>query len=159
MSNDEIKQVALNELFPLMEEQLSCGKTVTFGPKGTSMLPLIRQGVDKVVLKKFEAPLKKYDIPLYRRADGSFILHRVVKVDKDKTYIMSGDNQTALERGVTDDQILGVVSGVYRGDKFISCKSFSYRIYCRALFFIKLWRKSLLRRVIRGGMRRCKLIK
>ena len=82
-----MNKVSLAELWPVMEEQINMGNTVRFGPKGTSMMPLIRQGIDSIVLKKAPDKLKKYDLPLYRRDDGHFVLHRVVGIDKDG-YVM-----------------------------------------------------------------------
>lgn len=157
--NNEVKQVTLNEMFPLMEEQLKCGGTVVFKPKGTSMLPLIRQGIDSVSLSPTHGKLKKHDIPLYRRADKSFILHRVVKVCSDGTYAMCGDNQVDFEYGISDENIIGVVAGVYRDKKFIPIKSLRLWLYSRTLFIRRAWRKSFFKRAIMWGLRKCKIIK
>ena len=71
--------VSMEELVPLIREVLSNGQSVRFSPKGTSMLPMLRQGIDSVVLSPVTCRLKKYDIPLYQRDDGSYILHRIIK--------------------------------------------------------------------------------
>ena len=52
------KQYRLRDIMPLFKEKLAAGKTVTFFPKGTSMMPMIRQGVDKVVLSPLPKKLK-----------------------------------------------------------------------------------------------------
>ena len=114
-----MNKVSLEELWPVMEEQLDAGKTVRFGPKGTSMLPLLRQNIDSIVLAKAPEKLKKYDLPLYRRDDGHFVLHRVVGVDKDG-YMMCGDNQCIYEHGITQNHILAIAVGMYRGEEFVS---------------------------------------
>ena len=44
------KQTRVEELLPLILEQLAAGQTVKFAPYGVSMLPMLRQGVDTVVL-------------------------------------------------------------------------------------------------------------
>ena len=111
-----------------MEEQIAAGKSVRFGPKGISMLPLIRQFQDTVVIKKAPEKLKKYDIPLYRRDDGHFVLHRVVGENADG-YIMCGDNQCVYEYGITDRHILAVAEGMYRGDKYFSFDNDEYILY------------------------------
>ena len=123
-----MNKVSLDELWPIMEEQISAGKTVRFGPKGTSMLPLLRQNIDSIVLAKAPEKLKKYDLPLYRRNDGHFVLHRVVGVDKDG-YIMCGDNQSIYEHGITDGHILAIAVGMYRGDEYVPFEKKSYIIY------------------------------
>ncbi len=159
MMNSEIKQVTLDDMFPLMEEQLKNGGTVVFKPKGISMLPLIRQGIDSVSIAPFQGNLKKYDIPLYRRKDKSFILHRVVKVCSDKTYVMCGDNQTVLEYGISDSNIIGIVTGIYRGKKFIPVKSVRFWLYSRFVPLRRAWRTSFFRRAMRWGLRKCKILK
>ena len=97
--------------------------------KGTSMNPLLKSGRDKVYIEKPKNRLKKGDIVLYNRADGSYILHRVYKV-LPSSYVFWGDNHFMLEYGITDDNVLGVAKGYYKGEKFIDFdKSFKYKIY------------------------------
>ena len=123
-----MNKVSLDELWPLMEEQILAGGSVRFGPKGTSMLPLLRQNIDSIVLAKAPEKLKKYDLPLYRRDDGHFVLHRVVGEDKDG-YIMCGDNQSIYEHGITNDHILAIAVGMYRGDEYVPFDKKDYIIY------------------------------
>ena len=70
------------------EEKLETGGLVTFNPKGTSMLPMLRDGDDTVVLSKPKGRLHLFDLPLYRRKDGSYVLHRVVNFGSDGSYTM-----------------------------------------------------------------------
>ena len=55
--------------------------------KGVSMRPLIREGKDVLVIKKPAGRLKKYDIPLYKRDSGEYVLHRILKV-REKDYVI-----------------------------------------------------------------------
>ena len=123
----------LADAIEVIEEVLSGGGEFRMYPKGTSMLPLIVQGRDSVVLKKRtdqpNRPLKRHDIAFYRRRNGQFVLHRVMKCRRDGTYVMCGDNQLALERGILPDQIIGYVSQIYKDNKPMSLHSFRYRIY------------------------------
>ncbi len=139
---NNVNNVTLAEMWPFMEEQIKAGKTVRFAPKGTSMLPMLRQGVDTVVLKKAPEKLKKYDLPLYLRENGQFVLHRVVGVRKD-SYVMCGDNQCVREYGIKDENILAIASGFYREDVFVSCDNSKYAKYC-----IKLVRKQNIKSVV-----------
>ena len=138
-----MNSISLEELWPIMEEQILAGKTVRFGPKGISMLPLIRQNIDTIVLKKAPEKLNKYDLPLYRRDDGHFVLHRVVGFD-DKGYVMCGDNQAIYEHGITDKHILAIAVGMYRGEEYVSFDNKSYIIYTH-----KQVRKKALKRMDR----------
>lgn len=99
----------LNDLLPFIEEAFSKGKDFRIPVTGTSMLPLLVQGRDFVKIVKCERKLEAGDIPLYRRDDGHFVLHRVVKIEADGSYTMCGDNQIILENGITDKHIIGIV--------------------------------------------------
>ena len=119
----------LAQLLPLIQEQLAAGKTVTFSPRGVSMLPMLRQGRDKVTLSPVPGKLKKYDLPLYRLDSGKFLLHRIVAVGE--TYTCRGDNTYRDETGLRHDQMIGVVTSFTRGKRSVSVESSVYRLYCR----------------------------
>lgn len=128
MSSSHEKEIRLEQIIDLMREELARGKKVTFGPKGVSMRPLLRQRIDSIEIAPLpEGKLKKYDLPLYQRPDGAFILHRIVKVGEDYTCI--GDNQYIYEEGVQHDWLIGVASGMYRGEKYIPFTNWKYRLY------------------------------
>lgn len=138
-------QVRLDDLMPLFRDQLESGNTVKFSPRGISMLPMLRQGIDSVVLSPVTGRLHKYDLPLYRRDDGKYILHRVVEAGE--TYTCMGDNQFVTEPGVRHDQIIAVVTAFTRGNRMHSVEESGYRLYCR------LWYASRkIRRFWRRGM-------
>lgn len=117
-------------LEPIIKEKLDNGATVTIQPKGISMLPLIRQGQDEVVLKKPAGRLNKYDIPFYKRESGQFVLHRIVKKRKND-YILCGDNQIEYEYGITDDMIIAVVEAIKRDGKTIPVTDKKYLKYAK----------------------------
>ena len=110
------------------------------------MLPMLRQGIDSVVLSAAPDKLKKYDLPLYQRLDGKYILHRIVFVG-DEYYGCIGDNQFRMELGVARLQIVAVVTGFYRKDRYISTDNLLYQIYCRIWHYSRdlryLWRKAV----------------
>ena len=122
-------KVTMKELLPFIEEALINDKTFTIPITGTSMRPLLIAGRDTVTLKKCDTPLKKGDLPLYRRQDGTFVLHRIVKVEKDGTYTMCGDNQFLKEKGINHNQIIGVVAEITRNGKTFSVGDKKYQIY------------------------------
>lgn len=138
---------------PHIRACLAEGRSVTIGPKGTSMLPLIRQGVDFVELSPLPEKLQKYDLPLYQRPDGQYVLHRIVKVGE--TYTCVGDNQFVRETGVTHDQMIALVTAVYRGEKRVAVTTFSYRLYCRLWHWTRPVR-NLLRKLKRAVCRAVK---
>ncbi len=124
------KQYTYSELEGIITEKLSLGAHITIQPKGTSMLPLIHQGRDEVILKKPDGRLKKFDIVFYKRASGQFVLHRIIKVRKND-YILCGDNQTDYEYNITDDMILAVVDGLIIDGKTVSVTDCEYLKYAK----------------------------
>lgn len=141
--DNNIQLVAMEELVPLFIEQLNVGGKVRFSPRGNSMKPMLRHGVDTVELSPVPESIKKYDLMLYRRDNGKYIIHRVVKTGE--TYNCIGDNQYFVETDVRRDQMIAIVSAFSRNGKDYSVTNFTYRIYCR------FWHYSRFpRRVLRG---------
>lgn len=100
---------------------------------GDSMEPLLRHRSNTVVIKRAEQPLKKYDVPLYRRPDGKYVLHRIVAVREKKGYYsIVGDNRWKKEK-VPFSWIVGVMEGYYEGDRYISVEDEDYLKYVRKL--------------------------
>ena len=97
---------------------------------GTSMMPLIRQGKDLMVIEKPQGRLKKYDVPLYKRDSGQYVLHRILKV-RENDYVICGDHCYRKEYGITDRNIIGVLTAVIRDGKEIPVTDRRYRMYVR----------------------------
>ena len=140
------KKIMLEDVMPLIREKLEAGDNVTFSPRGTSMLPFLKDGRDTVTLSPVTNKLKKYDIPLYKRENGQYVLHRVVRVGD--TYTCIGDNQFVFEKGIKHEQIIAVVTSCVRNGKKISPNSFIWRIY--AIF----WHYSRFPRRVSLALRR-----
>lgn len=122
------------------EEELSLHGRILRTNKGVSMMPLIRENRDVMIIERVEGRLKKYDAPLYKRGD-EYVLHRIIKVRAD-SYDIIGDNCINVERGIKDEHIIGVLRGVIRNGKTISADSFKYKLYCHLwcdLLFIRIW--------------------
>ena len=145
------KSVRREQLMPLIRERLEQGHNVSFFPRGISMLPMLRQGRDCVILSPVPEKLKKYDLPLYQREDGSYVLHRIVRVGE--TYTCVGDNQFQLEYGLEHRQMIALVTAFERDGRRIEVSDPVYRLYCR------FWVMSRpVRRIWRGGLWRLKRI-
>ena len=139
----------IEEMYPLISEIISSGGSFRLFPKGISMLPTIKQGVDSVELA---APkkLKKYDVVLYKRPNGQFVIHRIMKI-KGEEATLCGDNQVSLEKGVDLNDILAKVIGIYKGEKLFKNTDFFYKVYS----FV--WANTrVFRRVWRGARRKIK---
>lgn len=139
------KEYQLEQLIPLIQEQLKRGGSVKFSPRGISMLPMLRQGIDSVVLSPLPEKLRKYDLPLYQRKNGQFVLHRIIKVGE--TYICIGDNQFVYESGLEHEQMIAVVTAFYRKDKRHDVSAISHKLYCRLWHYSRpvrrFWRRGI----------------
>ncbi len=142
--------VDLDALMPLILERLSEGGTVRFTPHGNSMRPMLDGVQDQVVLAPMPERLHKYDLPLYRRDDGHYVLHRIIRVDG--TYTCIGDHQFKPEPGLRHDQMLALVVAFVRKGHTYSVTAPHYRFYCR-IWHITRPPRYLLARVI-GLLRR-----
>jgi hypothetical protein len=129
----------MEELYPVLMEVLESGGEFRFYPRGTSMLPLIRQGRDSVVLTAPDGKPSRREICLYRRADGRFVLHRLMKWTKEGTPVFCGDNQLFFEYGVPAEAIIARVCAIYHGEKRRDLKGLSYRLYVGVHCFMP-WR-------------------
>lgn len=115
-------------------ELIRSGGYVPLGVTGNSMMPLLHSGRDIVWLKACTPDvLTRGRIILFRRADGSFILHRIRKCMADGTLKMNGDAQTWCEI-ISRDNAVAVVEELMLRGKRISCRAPSLRIW-DALWF------------------------
>ena len=119
--------VGMDEIMPLVREKLALGGTATIPVRGVSMRPMLKEGRDSVVLSPIRGTLKKRDIALYQRADGSYILHRIAAVGECYTCI--GDAQFVFEKGLVPSQMIAVVTAVRRGTRTIPITHPFYRLY------------------------------
>ncbi len=142
----------LEDALPLMEASFEAGAPFRFFPRGTSMLPMLRQGVDQVSIVSVESRRPQVgEVLLYRRSTGAFVLHRAVGKDGGG-FICCGDNQTFLERGVQESAVIGVLEGYFRDGRWISADDKGYRRYAKRRMKTRCLRalKENLRKVIKG---------
>ena len=137
------KTVKLAEVSALMTEVLESGGEVSFITAGTSMLPLLRDRCDKVILVKNKNMPQKNDVVFYKRDDGQYVLHRIVGVKKDK-FIIRGDNLWSNEHGITTKHIIAIATAFERNGKLIKCTDFKYKLYCFCLPVIRFFKRPKL---------------
>ena len=142
-----------NIFFAEVEELLAEGKQVTILVRGNSMRPLMRDGRDKVVMRKAnDEDIKKGAVMLFRYR-GSHVMHRVTKIEGD-VVVFEGDGNYKLQEVATRKDIVAVVEAIVRpSGRRIECSSRRWRV----LSFMWLSQARFERRVILGIMRRLKL--
>lgn len=147
----EQRSVPMAALAPLLEEIISRGGSVELTATGHSMEPMLRDRESRVRLAA-PRPLRRGDLPLYRRADGSYVLHRVLRADADGL-LCCGDAQTAPER-VAPEQVRAVTEAFTdRQGRWRSVSDPRYRAYWRLRLASRGLRRVLgwLRRRLGGG--------
>ena len=116
------------ELSMNIEQYLAENGRLIYSNKGTSMLPLLREGRDLMIIdRKSPERCRAGDVVLFRRG-SDYVLHRVVEV-RENGYVILGDNCVSCERGVTDRDILGVMTGFVRNGREHSVNEWSYKVY------------------------------
>ena len=113
-------------MLPLIEQGIAAELTAT----GNSMRPLWRHRRDIIKLSAVDSEnIKKWDVLLYRRPNGSYVLHRVVGLDSE-TLDFLGDAQFGVERGVPKARVVARAIGYKRGGgKYRSVDSLGYKAY------------------------------
>ena len=143
------------------EEELNRTGKLAYTNVGVSMLPLLREGKDVMVIEKAQN-YRRLDAVLFCRPGvvgrGAYVLHRILKICPDGRYWIVGDNCTEGEY-VEKRHILGVLTRVQRQEREIKTTDFRYRIYvnlwCRPYrfrFFVLKTRRFLSR--VKGWVRR-----
>ncbi len=113
-----------------IEEALRTHGVLMHHIKGVSMMPMLRQGKDVVKIIPFDGrTIKENDVPLYKRSNGSYVLHRAVKIKKEYCVTL-GDNCVWKEK-VPYENIIGVMDGFFRGDKYVSKDDPEYQKYVK----------------------------
>lgn len=128
----------IENLLPLIKKAVNENSSVRIYPRGKSMMPMIREGIDSVVLSKAD-DLKKYDIVFFKSEDSFYSLHRITKIKNDKIYVC-GDNQSKKER-ITQRQIIAKVKKWYRGEEEVLNNDKNYRKYIKKIMLIRPLRR------------------
>ena len=118
----KITTLPMDSVNEVLQLQLSTGGIASLVVTGDSMWPTLRHRHDVVRLVPVNAPLKRGDLILYKRKNGSFILHRIISKPKEGAFFCCGDNQWERE-AVGEDQVIARVDSFYRGSRECSANS------------------------------------
>jgi hypothetical protein len=147
--NMEKETLKIEEVLDLQGQYI--GPTV-----GVSMLPMLKNRRDTIIVKPKTERLKRLDVALYHRGDD-YVLHRVLRPVEDG-YIIRGDNCYSLEH-IPEEDVFGVLTEFYRKDKHYFCTDEKYLRYAERrlktykfrAFFVKLkWKiKGAARKILK----------
>jgi len=100
-----------------------------FTGSGSSMWPLIRDGIDTIEVRPVLEPLVAGDVVLFRGVQDKYVLHRILEV-KDGCCFVRGDNTYAPDL-VPQERIIGIMTGLWRAEKKILLDSPKYSFYTK----------------------------
>lgn len=124
----QVRQIPMAHLRGLLDEQLAHGEAL-LPVTGESMWPLLAGGRDMVRLARLDRRAQPGDIVLYQRADGSYILHRVIRLSASGVCLCCGDAQWEGEQ-VDEAQIIAYVTAFRRNGHWReTALSRPYRLY------------------------------
>ena len=129
----EIKKIKSAEMFPVIKEILEGGGSAWITVTGMSMYPFLREDEDCVELSSTSIDtIKRGDIVLIQRITGEYILHRVLRREKESFYII-GDAQQWVEGPLMPEQLIAVVTAVKRNKLQFTCQNKFWKL------LVKIW--------------------
>ena len=137
------------------ENEIESKGYIVYTNVGISMMPLLRQNKDLMVIRKITGPLKKNDAVLFKRPNGAYVLHRIIKVCGLGQYRIAGDNRWFAET-VPEEWIIGILTEVIKDGRRISVESEEYKAYLKKVPWHRF--KLKLRRFPRAVMGKIKRI-
>ncbi|MBQ4527661.1 MAG: S24/S26 family peptidase [Clostridia bacterium] len=117
----------MTDIAPHIEEAIAHGKKVKLTVTGNSMYPLFKDRRDRAVLSPIEK-LKKRDVVFYKRQNGQYVLHRIVK-KKGNMLTIAGDNETVKEYQVNVSDCIAVMESFERNSKESNVSDLWYKVY------------------------------
>lgn len=120
--------LTMQELMPLITEELSNGKEVMLTVKGVSMMPFLRHNKDSIIMTSMNGrKIRPGDLVMFQRPDGSYAMHRVYRENKDGSFDIVGDAQVKCDTGITYDRMKAYVPRVVKNGKEINCEKGLWR--------------------------------
>jgi signal peptidase I len=107
-----------------------------FPIRGTSMLPLIRDEGDLLVVQHTAIGLEQGDILLYQVGE-QLLAHRLLKTikkdDGSVDYLTKGDHSNIPDPPINSKQVTGKVIAIRRGDSLLSFEGRGWRMAGKAI--------------------------
>lgn len=145
-----MRRIPNEQFFLWIEDEIADGRSVRFRLKGGSMYPLLRDGLDDVILYPCKSEeLRPMDVVLFRYK-GKHLLHRIIRIDGNRLYLQ-GDGSIAAKEECLDSDVVGKVEEIVRpSGRTVSLNSWQWR------FPSLLWRRlGMIRTILLKA--RCKL--
>lgn len=125
-------QAYVGALKELVEE----GHEVSLRIAGSSMAPFLVHQRDTIFFRKPHRELRVGDMVFYRRRNGQYVMHRIVRI-RDGGYYLVGDAQQEIEGPLDRCQIFALVTAVERKGRLLRPGSFWWE------FFARVWLRMI----------------
>lgn len=132
----------MNKELTKIKDELLAGRPVISFTSGVSMEPLLhdkrKKNATHVLIVPVTDVCKIGDMPLVFMKDGRYVLHRIIRVDRQDEkvfYQTRGDNCIGSEY-VSQDSVYGVVKEIYYKNKTVKVTDKKYNTY------VKIWISS-----------------
>lgn len=152
---EKLRRVKSENMFPVIKELLELDKSTRITVTGMSMYPFLRENIDTVELSKANiSDIHRGDIIMILRDSDEYVMHRVIKTEKDCFYII-GDAQQEIEGPLRYDQIFAKVTSVWRKDKKIDVSNRWWKFFSNLWMILFPFRYRIIQsyRIIRGKER------
>lgn len=141
---DKVRTVSTEKLAEEIKLLLSGNHSVTITARGNSMNPVFRDRRDKVIISPIkDKPLKRGDVIFTVTRDGRYVIHRIIKTDRENITLL-GDGNIAITENAAVKDTIGLVTGYIRNEKERSCRSMRWKIYSLVWMALKPVRKYAL---------------
>lgn len=143
------KGLMMEEIRTLVSE----GKTVTLTVKGNSMNPFIVHLRDRMTIGPWkDEDIRKGTVALVKDTRGSYVIHRIIKRDKDRVVLL-GDGNIGFTETATLENVIGIMHNIDRKGRIWTPQSTLWRLYSwfwmtltpLRRYPLALWRKLFLR--------------
>lgn len=139
------REVPNDVLLPIIIDELSAvaGKTAVIGLRGRSMRPYLEDGRDSAELIAADR-LKLLDVVLAEIRPGTYVLHRIVRIEGDHITLLGDGNLTTESCRARD--VKARATAFYRKGSRVreSTDSRSFRLYSRVWHTLRPFRRLLL---------------
>lgn len=121
---------------------------------GISMMPLLKQGRDLMIVERVPEKLHWLDSVVFKRRESVYVLHRIMYIRRnpkpgEAKYIICGDNSLQLEP-VHEEQIIGILTGVVRHAGSSHSRTLHTSAYWYKVYSLLAWCSWPFRRVAAG---------
>ena len=113
--------MSMSQLVDMLKSNKQTINQISVTVNGTSMEPFLHDGQDSVIFSYLPKKIRRGDILLFKRKNGSFAMHRVYSVNKNGSFSFLGDSQLIVEKDIPPENIILYVPTAVRNGKKINC--------------------------------------